>query len=100
MTSKEVEGFFKDIDKDRSNSIDFLEFKEFLARSAFPQLSNFEEIVDMLRRELRNADLFSCGSLEAQQLMAALAKLGVTLTENELIELTIELGKDGRINIE
>jgi hypothetical protein len=48
-------------------------------------ISNFEEVIDILRKELRNADLFSCGSLEAQQLKAALVKLGVTLTEEELI---------------
>lgn len=88
MTAKEAEAYLRSIDTNNSDTIDYEEFKHFLADSVFPVVTNFEEIVDEVRQELQLADLLSTGALDVQQLKGALAKLGgSTINEAELLNL-------------
>lgn len=55
--------------------------------------------MDGLRRELRLADVQSRGELTGEQLRAALARLGVVLTEQEVIAIVTEFGREGRVGV-
>lgn len=55
--------------------------------------------MDGLRRELRLADVQSRGELTGEQLRAALARLGVVLTEQEVVAIVTEFGREGRVGV-